>query len=112
MTNPRDRFKAFTTDELWEELTRRRRDGDDREPEEKPRCDECGHHRYWTKPGDPPSSWNPCSKGHALKFEGPNDWDGPHQEYVGFYRTPCEDRIPIPPPPRSTPRGVAPRKKP
>lgn len=72
-------------------------------------CEECAHFKAWTRRGDPPETYNPCSKRHAMRFRMPEPWEDPHAG--GYYRLVCSDRQePPPPPPPGKPQPkVAPR---
>lgn len=84
-----DDLRAYTTDELLEELARRNRRGDERR-EIKRWCEDCKHFTFWRKPGDPPDDYNACGKGHTMSFRVPESY---HGDDGGFYRRVCADRI-------------------
>lgn len=89
MTNP---LKRFSDEQLLEEMVRRQRVRDERnerlafQP-----CDECKNFVFWRADGDPPDDYQPCSKGHQMKFRMPSGHN-PYQEDWGFYRRICADR--------------------
>lgn len=92
MANP---LKGFSDEQLLEELCRRQRvrlERDERlafQP-----CDECKHFVFWVNAdSDPPDNYNPCSKGHKMKFRMPEGYNQHPSEY-GFYRRVCAHRQP------------------
>lgn len=89
MANP---LKGFSNEQLLEELSRRQRIRDERDERAafQP-CDECANFVNWTKASDPPDNYNPCSKGHVMKFRMPEGGD-PRPGEWGFYRRVCADR--------------------
>lgn len=90
----------FSTDELLEEIVRRRNTVEKEEVSDW--CDDCLHFRHSTSERD---TRNNCTKGHAMLFMPPED-DG---DECGFYRRVCADRAarpPPPPPPPPRPRRV------
>lgn len=84
MSNP---LAKFSTDSLLEELARRRRVRSERKPIER-WCEDCKHFKFWTAGGDPPDTYNPCDKGHAMSFRQPEDYG----DEMGYYRRVCSDR--------------------
>lgn len=83
-------LKKFTEEELLEELVRRKnRRGDQRAKAANRWCDDCENFIFWEKACDPPDDYNPCSRGHEMKFCTP---DSPNDDY-GFYRIVCSDRV-------------------
>jgi hypothetical protein len=77
----------FTTDELIEEIARRRNCRTKALPAQW--CDDCGNF----KPSDTADDkYNPCSKGHTMAFYLPQSHEDPHT--FGFYRRVCADRVP------------------
>jgi hypothetical protein len=80
---------AFTDDELFEEIVRRRNGAkSSRMPARW--CEECLNFRTWEEKSDPPKGYNPCSKKHQMEFHTPTSWQSP--ECFGHYRTICTDR--------------------
>lgn len=85
------RLRQYTRSQLIEELARRANAQDTRRP--KRWCHDCAHYATW---GDLhpklehecPDDYNPCMKGHAMKFCVPEEYD---DEY-GFYLHVCADR--------------------
>ena len=90
----RQQLDAFTTDQLLEEVVRRRNQSESRKPVEA-YCDACAHFRAYTGRGEAPDSWSCCSKGHKQSFRMPEDWESPHTEDFGFYRRVCADRTEV-----------------
>lgn len=88
---------AYTDQQLMDELLERRLE---REQEDvpKPWCDECRHFKAWKKRGDPPDTYNPCSKSLVMRFHFPEPWEDPHE--AGYFRRNCSDRAEIPPKPK------------
>ncbi|MGV6475405.1 hypothetical protein [Azotobacter vinelandii] len=85
---------AYTDQQLMDELLNRRLERENEQPIEY--CEDCQRFKPWTKRGEVPESYNPCSLGHAMRFKMPEPWDDPHDG--GFYRRVCSDRKQIPPP--------------
>lgn len=83
-------LREFSTDQLIEELARRRNASAVNKPREW--CEDCAHFRPWIEGDTPeaptPADYNPCRKGHVMRFRAPEEID---EEY-GFYRTVCPDR--------------------
>lgn len=80
----------FTTDQLLEEVVRRRnerKDVGDVEP-----CDQCRHFKFWTANLDPPKDYNPCDLGKRMSFHIAGDGEDPHSG-IGYYRRVCESRL-------------------
>jgi len=101
-------LEHYTDQQLMDELLNRRVERERGEPAEY--CHDCQRFKPWTKRGDPPDDYNPCSLGHALRFHLPEGWEDPHGG--GFYRRICSDRKATPPPappkpeePKEPPRG-------
>ncbi len=84
---PRRGISFYSDAQLIEELARRQRRRD-REGDV-PWCDECANFRPWRGDGDAPDTFNPCSKGHRLKFRDAGTYASLD---FGFYRLVCEDR--------------------
>lgn len=59
-------------------------------------CEECRYFKAWTRRGDPPETFNPCSKRHTMRFRMPEPWEDPHSG--GYFRLVCSDRQEPPPP--------------
>lgn len=91
---------AYTDQQLMDELLERRLE---REQADEPKdyCHDCRHFKPWTKRGDPPDSYNPCSKGHKMRLHIPEAWEDPHAG--GYFKRVCSDRAEIPPPPPPKP---------
>lgn len=84
-------LRDYTSNQLIEELARRANCRNTTQPEHW--CHDCTHFVTWTDQipaprNDCPDDYNPCSKGHAMKFMGPEEIDS---EY-GFYLPVCADR--------------------
>lgn len=84
-------LKAFTDAELIEELARRTRTRD--KEREKSWCDDCANFKPWNGLDGMPENYNPCSKGHEMKFQEPVDYSDAIG--WGFYRLVCADRTEI-----------------
>jgi len=84
------KLRAFSTDQLIEELARRRNECGVRKPREW--CEDCAHFMPWSEGVTPdavmPDDYNPCEKGHSMRFQAPEEID---DEY-GHYRAVCVDR--------------------
>jgi len=85
------RLYSYSTQQLIEELARRA----NAVPTKKPRhwCHDCRHFVAWCdkKPApriDCPDDYNPCTKGHEMKFMAPDGYDDDY----GFYLPVCSDR--------------------
>ena len=96
------RLRRYTTNQLIEELARRANGKTTERPEHW--CHECSHFVAWldrvpAPRKDCPDDYNPCQKGHAMRFIAPDEID---DEY-GFYLPVCADRDLQP-----NVRGVAP----
>lgn len=76
----------FSTDQLLEELVRRRNVREQRRPVDS-WCDDCAHFVVKADAGD---GYNPCVRGHRMSFWHLDDGN-PHGEF-GFYRRICADR--------------------
>ncbi len=87
MRHPLDNF---STEELEREIARRRYEKDDDPPIK--HCDECAHFIRMTKENERDTSFNPCSKGHHMRFQEPNS--GSDLNW-GFFRRGCRDRSPV-----------------
>lgn len=89
------RLRRYSTNQLIEELARRANGQTTKKPEAW--CDDCTHFVAWLD-RDPmpslecPESYNPCTKGHAMRFIAPEEMD---DEY-GFFLPVCADRA-LPP---------------
>jgi hypothetical protein len=95
------KLRNFSTDQLIEELARRANARGTRKP--KLWCHDCANFVAWCdrKPGPRksvkpiedgcPEDYNPCTKGHEMKFVVPEMID---DEY-GLYLPVCADRKPI-----------------
>lgn len=86
-------FSAFTTDQLLEELVRRRNARIRSTPHDW--CHDCAHF----KPAPHLSErqlekYNPCCKQHSMDHWFPQPHEDPH--VGGYYRRVCPDRSPIP----------------
>ena len=82
-------LRRFNTSQLIEELARRHNENPVVKPDHW--CHDCAHYVAWNdKPrkGECPDSFNPCTKGHTMKFIAPQDFG---DEY-GFYLRVCADR--------------------
>lgn len=80
-------LKAFSTDELLEEIVRRRNVRERRPVESW--CDECAH--FKTAPKGAADDYNPCQRGHRMAFWMPQEHEGPAGVF-GYYRRVCADR--------------------
>ena len=80
----------FGTDELLEEIVRRRNARIARRPIIK--CDECRHFVF--EPLNAPDDYNPCAKQHVMSFRTPEADDGPSDQNDdwGHYLRVCPDR--------------------
>jgi len=88
---PRNVLSQFTTDQLLEEIVRRRqerKDVGDVQP-----CDECRHFQFWTSSDEAPKDYNPCDLGKNMKFHMAGDGEDPHSS-LGYYRRVCASRLP------------------
>lgn len=86
-----EKLSPFSTDQLLQEIVRRRNIVPRKDPYKIKFCDSCVHARFWDKQSDPPRNFNVCSKGHELSFHMPEPWESPDAPY-GFYRRVCADR--------------------
>ncbi|MGZ0026416.1 hypothetical protein [Stenotrophomonas sp. S4] len=86
-------LQQFTTDQLLEELVRRRTQKA-KDLEGVPSCEDCRHFRYWITTSDPPRTYNPCEKNMTMRFDMPTEWEGPHPG-IGYYRRICPHRSPV-----------------
>lgn len=80
----------FTTDQLSEEVVRRRnerKDVGDVEP-----CDQCRHFKFWTADLDPPKDYKPCDLGKRMSFHMAGEGEDPHSG-IGYYRRVCPSRM-------------------
>lgn len=80
----------FTTEQLLEEVVRRRnerKDVGDVEP-----CDECRHFKFWTADSDPPKDYNPCDLGERMSFHIAGEGEDPDSS-IGYYRRVCPSRM-------------------
>lgn len=87
------RLRRYTRNQLIEELARRANERDTRKPEQW--CHDCRHFVTWLDQDPPelarrecPDSYNPCTKGHKMRFSAPEEME---DEY-GFYLPVCADR--------------------
>ena len=85
------RLRQFSRHQLIEELARRANEAPTAKPERW--CHDCTHFVAWLdqdppKRRDMPDGYNPCTKGHTMRFMAPEEID---DEY-GFYRPVCTDR--------------------
>lgn len=86
------RLRRYSRHQLIEELARRENErGARQEPEHW--CHECVHFVAWfdrdPQPrGDCPDDYNPCQKGHSMKFMAPEEIGDDY----GFYLRACKDR--------------------
>lgn len=84
------KLRAFSTDQLIEELARRRNERGQQTPRDW--CENCTHFIPWIEGDTPeavmPTDYNPCEKGHAMRFQAPDAID---DEY-GYYLAICADR--------------------
>jgi hypothetical protein len=85
------RLRRYTTNQLIEELARRANGKTTERPEHW--CHECSHFVAWLdrvpRPRrECPENYNPCAKGHAMRFMAPEEID---DEY-GFFLPVCADR--------------------
>ena len=83
-------LRRFRTEQLIEELARRA----NAEPVERPEhwCHDCLHFVAWNerpRTGEMPEDFNPCTKGHTMRFIAPKDYG---DEY-GHYLRVCADRL-------------------
>ena len=90
---PALKLREFTTDQLIEELARRRNERSSAKPREW--CDDCAHFIPWVDAADTPEAsmpngYNPCEMGHSMRFQMPEEIDDDY----GHYRTVCPDRQP------------------
>ena len=85
------KFTNITTDELLAEIVRRRNARIARRPIVN--CETCQNFKPHENADD---KYNPCSKGHEMKFRHPEADDGPanSNDDWGFYRNCCPDRVP------------------
>ena len=82
-------LKKVPDDWLLEEIIRRRNNETAAKPEHW--CHDCDHFKAWNelpRAGECPKDFNPCTKGHGMKFIVPVDYGDEH----GFYRRVCADR--------------------
>lgn len=82
---------SYSTQQLIEELARRA----NAVPTKKPRhwCHDCKNFVAWCDKKPPPridcpDDYNPCTKGHEMKFMVPQGYDDDY----GFYLPVCSDR--------------------
>lgn len=52
-------------------------------------CDDCAH--FVTDP-DADEAYNPCTKGHPMRFKSPAEYQWYYNDDWGFYRRQCQDR--------------------
>ena len=84
-------LRDYTENQLLEELARRANARGTKKPDHW--CHDCAHFVAWfdrvpAPRKDCPEDYNPCAKGHAMKFIVPEEIG---DEY-GFYRSVCADR--------------------
>lgn len=79
-------LEEYSSQELKEELARRMLG--DRPPPIRKWCDECTHFVAWKEDSEPPADFNPCSKGHKMRFRVPTP---PMDDQWGFYKPGCKD---------------------
>ncbi len=84
------KLRDYTTAQLIEELARRANGCATKKPEHW--CHDCTHFLTWLDGKEPnkpcPDDYNPCLKGHVMRFLAPEGFD---DEY-GFYLRVCPDR--------------------
>lgn len=85
------RLRRYSTNQLIEELARRANGVPTQKPEHW--CHDCTHFVAWCDKvpaprKDCPENYNPCTKGHAMRFMVPEEYG---DEY-GFYLQVCADR--------------------
>ncbi|WP_089415350.1 hypothetical protein [Vitreoscilla filiformis] len=102
-------LREYSTQQLIEELARRANEQPTNKPEHW--CHECTHFVTWYDQHpmprkECPDTYNPCTKGHAMKFLPPEDYD---DEY-GFYLPVCVDRDLQHDPSRPDPRPAVPAR--
>lgn len=88
-------LKEFSDAELRRELDERREKRERAETRRKfDPCDVCIHFIGYKGSGDPPKDFNPCQKGHAMSYRGPdlNSNEQPWNQEWGFFRKRCRDR--------------------
>jgi len=90
------RLRRYSRNQLIEELARRANERDTRKTPEH-WCHDCSHFVAWCEQvpaprKDCPDEYNPCTKGHAMRFMAPEEID---DEY-GFYLAVCADRDLLP----------------
>jgi hypothetical protein len=71
----------YTTEELETEIARRKHLREDDPPIK--HCDECAHFVFVTAENERNVDFNPCSKGHHMRFQMP---DSPMDLNWGFFR--------------------------
>jgi len=89
MCTAAETLAAFSDDELIEELARRKNARAVAAPEHW--CHDCRNCLTWRGRGEPPNTFNPCSKGHTMQFIVPEEMD----DEWGYYRRVCADRDPL-----------------
>lgn len=85
-------LRKFSTDALLEEMIRRANNQPIKKPEDW--CHDCMHFEAWldkvpSPRADCQETYNPCTKGHTMRFMVPEELDEEH----GFYRRVCADRL-------------------
>lgn len=85
------RLRRYSTNQLIEELARRANGVTTDKPQHW--CHDCSRYVAWNDKvpaprKDCPDNYNPCTKGHAMRFMAPEEYD---DEY-GFYLQVCADR--------------------
>lgn len=85
-------LQAFSDEALMDELSRREHARHLDEQAMRIWCDDCVHFEVWDKKGRAhlpiPDHFNPCTKGHKMKFQSPQEIGDDY----GFYRLACRDR--------------------
>lgn len=85
-------LKAYTIDQLLEELVRRRNVAEARKEPPEQWCEACTHFKTERLAVD---RYNPCQKRHKMKFFMPPQGGDPHSTDFGYYRNCCPDRAPV-----------------
>ena len=85
------KLRRYSREQLIEELARRANEQPTAQPAQW--CDDCTHFVAWNDRVPPPrrdcpEDYNPCQKGHAMRFQAPEEIG---EEY-GFYLPVCADR--------------------
>lgn len=86
-------LRRVPTEELEAELVRRARGQWKTRPDQPiPHCDECDNFIPYTAGEEVPANFNPCSKGHSMRFKVPHSMGDAHSGNWGFYLPGCKDR--------------------